>query len=107
LPDARTIVIGAEGDVKAAIDRGAKAARRVDLDFIDSTRQVLIVAAPKDPSAFDSKGLPSPIQFEALSNLDAALKGKVKAYCLGLSFTDDVDVSAVANCTSSQAATEV
>ena len=105
-PDSKTVVMGSEAEVKAAVDRGPKAPRREDLDFIDAGRHVIIVVAPKDAAAFESSAPSSPIPLPGVSNLGTALKGKVKGICLGLSFGDDLDWSAAANCTTPDAAKE-
>jgi hypothetical protein len=107
LPDSRTVVMGEEADVKAAIDRGPKAPRREDLDFIDAGPHLVIVVAPKDPAALESTAPSSPIPIPGVSNLGTALKGKVKGVCLGMTFGEDLDWSAAANCISPDAATEV
>jgi hypothetical protein len=107
LPDNHTVVMGEVADVKAAIDRGPKAPRREDLDFIDASPHLVIVVAPKDPAAFESSAPSSPIPLPAVSNLGTALKGKVKGVCLGMTFGEDLDWTAAANCISPTAATEV
>jgi hypothetical protein len=107
LADSITIVVGGEKNVKAAIDRGPRGARRADLDFIDATRHVLVVFAPKDPSAFDANGPPSPMGGQTLTNLQAAMQGKRKGSCLGLTFGQNLDLSMVDNCTNADAAKEV
>lgn len=104
-PDSSTVVMGAEADVKAAIDRGSKAAPRPDLDFLDRDQQLLVVLAPKNPAYFDSQGTNSPAG-SGLAELEGALKGKVKAISLGVKFSDKVDWSVAANCNSAAAASE-
>jgi hypothetical protein len=107
LADSKTVVLGGEKNVKAAIDRGARSTRRADLDFIDATRHVAVVFAPKDPSAFDSNGPPNPMGGQALANLEAATKGKLRTFCLGLNFGENLDISMAANCTTAEATKEV
>ncbi len=107
LSGSKVVVMGAERDVKAAIDRGARGTRRADLDFIDATRHVLVVFAPKDPSAFDSNGPPNPMGGQALANLQTAMKGKLKGVCLGLTCGDSLDASMAFRCTTTDAAKEV
>ncbi len=106
-PDNSTIVLGSEAEVKAAIDRQGKAERRSDLDYIESSRHVVIVLAPKDPAAFDVLTAPSPFRPAALASIDAALKGKVNGYCLGLSIDEaNLDLSIAANFKTPEAAKE-
>jgi hypothetical protein len=107
LSGSKVVVMGTEKDVKAAIDRGARGTRRADLDFIDATRHVLVVLAPKDPSAFDSNGPPNPMGGQALANLQTAMKGKLKGFSLGLTCGENLDVSMALNCTTTDAAKEV
>lgn len=105
---ADVLLIGPENDIKGAIERGPKSVRRADLDFIDPTRQVLVVMVPKDPSAFDqSGGGPLPGMPATMTKLQDVTKGKLKGFCLGLSAGEGIDLAMQTDCTTPEAAKEI
>src|SRR5579872_344904 len=105
--DNSTLVMGTRDDLRLALDRGAKRQRRADIDFIDASRQILFVIAPKDPSDFDMSGPISPMAMPQIANLRTAMKDKLKAVCIGLSFGENVDFWASVNCTSADVAKQI
>ena len=93
LPDSKTLVIGPEVDVKAAIDRGSKEKRREDLDFINNKHQLLIVVIPKDAGGLTSQNKDALAMLpDQLKTLTEALDGKIVATCIGATFTDGVEL---------------
>ena len=99
LPDSKTLVIGPEADLKAAIERGSKEERREDLDFINDKHQLLMVVITKNAGALTSQNseslemLPDP-----LKKLTGTMDGKIVAFCLGLTVTDGVELELQGDC---------
>jgi hypothetical protein len=109
-PKADVVVLAPENDMKGVIERGTKTTRRADLDFIDSSKQVLIAIVPKDSSVFDQPATPiggMPTMPESLNTLNDAMRGKLKGFCLGLSAGEALDVTAMTNCTTPEASKEL
>lgn len=105
-PSAQILVFGDEPVLKEAIDRGRKAPRRHELDFINPEQQILIVVVPSDPSAFSSEGPPPPGAPEAMVKLNEATRGKLKGISLGLTFTDNIAWNIATSCTTPEAVAE-
>ena len=93
LPESKTLVIGPEVDVKAAIDRGSKEERREDIDFINNKHQLLIVVISKDVGGLTSQDNESLAMLpDQIKSLTETLDGKIVASCIGTTFTDGVEL---------------
>jgi hypothetical protein len=99
LPDRKTLVIGPEPDLKAAIERGSKEERREDLDFINDKHQLLMVVITKNASELASQNSESLEMLpEQLKKLTGTMDGKIVTFCLGLTVTDGVELELQGDC---------
>lgn len=101
-PDDDTWVLGKEDEIKAAIDSGGKSKSRDEFDFVDTSSQVLIIVAPKDPPQNPARGGSSFTDRIAKAQSDHA-----KAAYFAIDFSSDVDLKIGVKCHDSAGATEL
>jgi hypothetical protein len=104
LADARTMLVGQEGQVTAAMDRGPTEPRVSRIDFVNPRHQLLIVVAPPkilDAEARSQVASSSPSASPALQKVQKSLNEGAKAFAFGLSLTSDIEMELQMQCFSS------
>ena len=107
LADARTMLIGQEGLVIAAMDRGPKEPRVSRIDFVNPRHQVMFIVAPPKILDADARGQveSSPTSGPpAIQNVQKSLNDNTKAFAFGLSLTSDIEMEVQLQCFSSSEA---
>jgi hypothetical protein len=107
LVDARTMLVGQEAQVTAAMDRGPTEPRVSRIDFVNPRHQLLFVIAP--PKILDAEAR-SQVQSSptsgppAIQNVQKSLNDNTKAFAFGLSLTSDIEMEVQMQCFSSSEA---
>ncbi|MDA0808391.1 MAG: hypothetical protein O2945_12050 [Planctomycetota bacterium] len=109
LADARTMLVGQEGQVTAAMDRGPTEPRVRRIDFVNPGHQLLFVVAP--PKLLDAEARSqiqttpsSPSATPAMQKVQKSLNESTKAFAFGLSLTSDIKMEVQMQCFSSSEA---
>lgn len=109
LADARTMLVGQEGQVTAAMDRGPTEPRVSRIDFVNPRHQLLFVIAP--PKMLDAEARSqiqatpsSPSATPAMQKVQKSLNDSTKAFAFGLSLTSDIKMEVQMQCFSSSEA---
>jgi hypothetical protein len=108
LADARTMLVGQEAQVTAAMDRGPTQPRVSRIDFVNPRHQILIVIAPpklldaEARSQIQSSSVPS--ASPALQKARKSLNDNTKAFAFGLSLTSNIEMEVQLQCFSSSEA---
>ncbi len=105
LADARTMLVGQEGLVTAAMDRGPTEPRVSRIDFVNPRHQLIFVIAP--PKILDAEArsqVPSSSATPALQKVEKSLTESTKAFAFGLSLTSDIEMEVQMQCFSSSEA---
>ncbi|MFN0052971.1 MAG: DUF1559 domain-containing protein [Planctomycetales bacterium] len=105
-PSSKVLVIGPESGIRQAIETGTSAPRRPELDFVDSSQQVLVAFVPKDTSVFLEVPGVSAGGPESLVKLQSTLARKIAGVALGLTAGDNIDWAVTVNCTIPEAAAD-
>lgn len=92
LPDSKTLVMGTETEVKAAIERGSSEERRAGFDFVDPEAHVLFAMVPKDPSMFNNDSSGTPAFLKSLT--EGAADSKMVGMALGVTLASNIDIHA-------------
>ena len=104
LADARTMLVGQEGQVTAAMDRGPTEPRVRRIDFVNPGHQLLFVVAPPkllDAEARSQVQSSTPSASPALQKVQKSLNESTKAFASGLSLTSDIKMEVQMQCFSS------
>ena len=107
LADARTMLVGQEGQVTAAMDRGSTEPRVRRIDFVNPGHQLLFVVAPPkllDAEARSQVQSSTPSASPALQKVQKSLDENTKAFAFGLSLTSDIKMEVQMQCFSSSEA---
>lgn len=106
LADARTMLVGQEGQVTAAMDRGPSEPRVSRIDFVNPRHQLIFVVAP--PKILDAEARSqvssSSSATPALQKVEKSLNESTKAFAFGLSLTSDIKMEVQMQCFSSSEA---
>ena len=106
LADPRTMLVGQEGQVTAAMDRGPTEPRVSRIDFVNPRHQLIFVIAP--PKILDAEArsqVPtSSSASPALQKVEKSLNESTKAFAFGLSLTSDIKMELQMQCFSSSEA---
>ena len=106
LADARTMLVGQESQVTAAMDRGPTEPRVSRIDFVNPRHQLIFVIAP--PKILDAEARsqvpPSSSASPALQKVEKSLNESAKAFAFGLSLTSDIKMELQMQCFSSSEA---
>lgn len=108
LADARTMLVGQDAQVTAAMDRGPTEPRVSRIDFVNPRHQLLfVIAPPKILDAETRSQVESPSAASATPALQTAQKSlndNTKAFAFGLSLTSDIEMEVQMQCFSSSEA---
>ena len=108
LADARTMLVGAEAQVQAAMDRGPTEPRVSRIDFVNSGHQLLFVILPSKIQDTESgsqvQSSSAATASPALQTAQTSLNDNMKAFAFGLSLTSDIKMEVQMQCFSSSEA---
>lgn len=99
LADPRTMIVGAEEEVKKAIDRGPSEPRVKRIDFANVSHQLVVVMAP--PNLLDAEArakVQSTSGTASQQKLGKALDQNSKAFCFGLSLKTNIEMEVQLQC---------
>jgi hypothetical protein len=105
LADPRTMIVGAEEEVKKAIDRGPAEPRVKRIDFANVSHQLVIVMAPPKLLDAEARAKVQPTSGTASQQkLGKALDQNSKAFCFGLSLKTNIEMEVQLQCFGSEEA---
>ena len=108
LADARTMLVGAEAQVQAAMNRGPTEPRVSRIDFVNPRHQLLFVILPSKiqdkESGSQVQSSPDAVATPALQTAQKSLNDNMKAFAFGLSLTSDIKMEVQMQCFSSSEA---
>ena len=105
LADARTMLVGHEGQVKAAMDRGPTEPRVSRIDFVNPRHQLIFVVAPPKILDAEARAQVKPAAGStAQQKVEKALNDSTKAFAFGLSLNSNIEMEVQLQCFSSSEA---
>lgn len=104
LADARTMLVGQEGQVTAAMDRGPSEPRVSRIDFVNPRHQLIFVVAPPKILDAEARSQVSSSATPALQKVEKSLNESTKSFAFGVSLTSDITMEVQMQCFSSSEA---
>lgn len=100
-PDAYTLIVAGETDLKRVIEQGGSQIRRKEFDFVDANHQIVFAAVPQSPDGFNlTPGTmpgtgPGAATFQQFQK---SLNETGKGFSAGIDITDGISIAGKLNC---------